>query len=284
MPMLILAAIPLGNPGDASTRLKEAIVNADFIAAEDSRRFGRLCAELGVTYEAKIFSFFEGNENERLEPLLEIMQSGKDLLVVTDAGMPGISDPGYRLTREAIARGIPIRVLPGPSAVTTALLFSGLPTDRFCFEGFLPRTSGARITALEKLAHEERTMIFFEAPHRLLESLHDCVSVLGGDRLGAICREMTKTYEETIRGTLTELSAWAQANEILGEITLVIAGFDASNRTFTADELATMVLDREGQGESRKEAIAEVAKATGIAKREVFDVMVAHKSAGRMGS
>jgi len=282
--MLILAAIPLGNPGDASTRLKEAIVNADFIAAEDSRRFGRLCAELGVTYEAKIFSFFEGNENERLEPLLEIMQSGKDLLVVTDAGMPGISDPGYRLTREAIARGIPIRVLPGPSAVTTALLFSGLPTDRFCFEGFLPRTSGARITALEKLAHEERTMIFFEAPHRLLESLHDCVSVLGGDRLGAICREMTKTYEETIRGTLTELSAWAQANEILGEITLVIAGFDASNRTFTADELATMVLDREGQGESRKEAIAEVAKATGIAKREVFDVMVAHKSAGRMGS
>jgi 16S rRNA (cytidine1402-2'-O)-methyltransferase len=282
--MLILAAIPLGNPGDASTRLKEAIVNADFIAAEDSRRFGRLCAELGVTYEAKIFSFFEGNENERLEPLLEILQSGKDLLVVTDAGMPGISDPGYRLTREAIARGIAIRVLPGPSAVTTALLFSGLPTDRFCFEGFLPRTSGARITALEKLAHEERTMIFFEAPHRLLESLHDCVSVLGGDRLGAICREMTKTYEETIRGTLTELSAWAQANEILGEITLVIAGFDASNRTFTADELATMVLDREGQGESRKEAIAEVAKATGIAKREVFDVMVAHKSAGRMGS
>jgi len=205
MPMLILAAIPLGNPGDASTRLKEAIVNADFIAAEDSRRFGRLCAELGVTYEAKIFSFFEGNENERLEPLLEILQSGKDLLVVTDAGMPGISDPGYRLTREAIARGIPIRVLPGPSAVTTALLFSGLPTDRFCFEGFLPRTSGARITALEKLAHEERTMIFFEAPHRLLESLHDCVNVLGGDRLGAICREMTKTYEENIRGTLTEL-------------------------------------------------------------------------------
>jgi len=131
--MLILAAIPLGNPGDASARLKEAITSADFIAAEDSRRFGRLCAELGITYEAKIFSFFEGNENERLEPLLEILATGKDLLVVTDAGMPGISDPGYRLTREAIARDIPIRVLPGPSAVTTALLFSGLPTDRFCF-------------------------------------------------------------------------------------------------------------------------------------------------------
>ena len=281
--MLILAAIPLGNPGDASSRLKEAIITVDFIAAEDSRRFGRLCAELGITYEAKIYSFFEGNENERLEPLLAILKDGKDLLVVSDAGMPGISDPGYRLTREAIAAGIPIRVLPGPSAVTTALLFSGLPTDRFCFEGFLPRTSGARITALEKLASEERTMIFFEAPHRLLESLQDCVTVLGAERLGAICREMTKTYEETIRGTLAELTTWAQEHEVLGEITLVVAGFDASARTFTSADLVEMVLAREGQGESRKEAIAEVAKATGIAKREVFDVMVAHKSAGRMG-
>jgi len=281
--MLILAAIPLGNPGDASARLKEAITSADFIAAEDSRRFGRLCAELGITYEAKIFSFFEGNENERLEPLLEILATGKDLLVVTDAGMPGISDPGYRLTREAIARDIPIRVLPGPSAVTTALLFSGLPTDRFCFEGFLPRTSGARITALEKLRNEERTMIFFEAPHRLLESLRDAVTVLGSDRRAAICREMTKTYEETIRGTLSELVEWAASREILGEISLVLGGFDPSARIFSPEDLADMVLARESQGESRKEAIAEVAKATGIAKREVFDVMVAHKGAGRMG-
>ena len=281
--MLILAAIPLGNPGDASARLKEAITSADFIAAEDSRRFGRLCAELGITYEAKIFSFFEGNENERLEPLLEILATGKDLLVVTDAGMPVISDPGYRLTREAIARDIPIRVLPGPSAVTTALLFSGLPTDRFCFEGFLPRTSGARITALEKLRNEERTMIFFEAPQRLLESLRDAVTVLGSDRRAAICREMTKTYEETIRGTLSELVEWAASREILGEISLVLGGFDPSARIFSPEDLADMVLARESQGESRKEAIAEVAKATGIAKREVFDVMVAHKGAGRMG-
>ena len=281
--MLILAAIPLGNPGDASARLKEAITLVDFIAAEDSRRFGRLCAELGITYEAKIYSFFEGNENERLEPLLEILSSGKDLLVVTDAGMPGISDPGYRLTREAIARDIPIRVLPGPSAVTTALLYSGLPTDRFCFEGFLPRTSGARITALEKLEEEERTMIFFEAPHRLEESLVDAISVLGEDRLASICREMTKTYEETIRGSLSDLLAWAQSREILGEITLVVAGFDSSSRTHTSNDLVEMVLARESQGESRKEAIAEVAKATGIAKRAVFDVMVVHKGAGRMG-
>jgi 16S rRNA (cytidine1402-2'-O)-methyltransferase len=281
--MLILAAIPLGNPCDASARLKEAITQVDFIAAEDSRRFGRLCAELGITHEAKIYSFFEGNENERLEPLLEILSSGKDLLVVTDAGMPGISDPGHRLTREAIARDIPIRVLPGPSAVTTALLYSGLPTDRFCFEGFLPRTSGARITALEKLEEEERTMIFFEAPHRLEESLVDAISVLGEDRLASICREMTKTYEETIRGSLSDLLAWAQSREILGEITLVVAGFDSSSRTHTSDDLVEMVLARESQGESRKEAIAEVAKATGIAKRAVFDVMVAHKGAGRMG-
>ncbi len=281
--MLILAAIPLGNPGDASDRLKAAITEVDFIAAEDSRRFGRLCAELGLTYEAKIYSFFEGNENERLEPLLEILASGKDLLVVTDAGMPGISDPGYRLTREAIARNIPIRVLPGPSAVTTALLYSGLPTDRFCFEGFLPRTSGARVTALEKIREEERTMIFFEAPHRLEDSLVDAITVFGEGRLASICREMTKTYEETIRGTLQELLQWAQSREILGEITLVVAGFDAASRSHSASELVDLVLDREGQGESRKEAIAEVAKQTGLAKRAVFDVMVAHKGADRMG-
>jgi 16S rRNA (cytidine1402-2'-O)-methyltransferase len=280
--MLILAAIPLGNPGDASSRLKEAIISADVIAAEDSRKFGRLCAELGIVYDAKIFSFFEGNENERLEPLLEILASGKDLLVVTDAGMPGISDPGFRLTREAIARNISVRVLPGPSAVTTALLFSGLPTDRFCFEGFLPRTSGARVTALEKLSYEERTMIFFEAPHRLRESLHDAASILGGERRAAICREMTKTYEETIRGTLYELIEWASQREVLGEITLVISGFDPSAQTFTSDQLVEMVVSREELGESRKEAIAEVAKATGLAKREVFNVMVAHKGAGRM--
>ncbi len=281
--MLILAAIPLGNPGDASDRLKAAITEVDFIAAEDSRRFGRLCAELGLTYEAKIYSFFEGNENERLEPLLEILASGKDLLVVTDAGMPGISDPGYRLTREAIARNIPIRVLPGPSAVTTALLYSGLPTDRFCFEGFLPRTSGARVTALEKVREEERTMIFFEAPHRLEDSLVDAITVFGEGRLASICREMTKTYEETIRGTLQELLQWAQSREILGEITLVVAGFDAASRSHSASELVDLVLAREGQGESRKEAIAEVAKQTGLAKRAVFDVMVAHKGADRMG-
>ena len=280
--MLILAAIPLGNPGDASTNLKEAIATSKYIAAEDSRKFGRLCSDLGVTYSAKVISFFEGNEIERLPELISILESGNDLLVVTDAGAPGISDPGYRLARAAVEKNIKIKVLPGPSAVTTALLLSGLPSDRFCFEGFPPRTGGARIATFTKLAQEERTMIFFEAPHRLHESLQDLISVFGGDRPGAICREMTKTYEETIRGSLSELEAWASSNEILGEITLVVAGFDPASRTFDTQTLIKEVLAQEAAGISRKDAIAEVARVTGVAKREVFDAMVSHKSTDRL--
>ena len=280
--MLILAAIPLGNPGDASSNLKSAIVEAKYIAAEDSRKFSRLCADLGVTHSAKIISFFEGNEIERLEELVKIMESGSDLLVVTDAGMPGISDPGYRLVRAAIAKNIKIGVLPGPSAVTTALLLSGLPSDRFCFEGFAPRSGGARVSWCENLANEERTIILFEAPHRLLECLADAKSTLGPDRLGAICREMTKTYEEVIRGNLETLHNWAATSEILGEITLVIAGFDPNSREFAATDLIAEVLKQESAGISRKEAMAEVAKITGVAKREVFDAMVTYKSQDRL--
>ena len=280
--MLILAAIPLGNPADASTNLREAIVGAKYIAAEDSRKFSRLCSDLGITYSAKIISFFEGNEIERLDELVAILESGSDLLVVTDAGMPGISDPGYRLARAAVAKNIKIKVLPGPSAVTTALLLSGLPSDRFCFEGFAPRTSGARKTWFENLANETRTIIFFEAPHRLLESLADAVSVFGPNRLGAICREMTKTYEEVIRGDLETLHNWAATTEILGEITLVIAGFDPDSRQFTEADLIAEVLKQEAGGITRKEAITEVARITGRAKREGFDAMVTHKSQDRV--
>jgi 16S rRNA (cytidine1402-2'-O)-methyltransferase len=280
--MLILAAIPLGNPADASTNLREAIVGAKYIAAEDSRKFSRLCSDLGITYSAKIISFFEGNEIERLDELVAILESGSDLLVVTDAGMPGISDPGYRLARAAVEKNIKIKVLPGPSAVTTALLLSGLPSDRFCFEGFAPRTNGARKTWFENLANETRTIIFFEAPHRLLESLADAVSVFGPNRLGAICREMTKTYEEVIRGDLETLHNWAATTEILGEITLVIAGFDPDSRQFTEADLIAEVLKQEAAGITRKEAITEVARITGRAKREVFDAMVTHKSQDRV--
>ena len=276
--MLVLAAIPLGNPLDASDHLKEWIQKAPVIAAEDSRRFGRLCADLGLTYKAKLISFFEGNELERLDELLAIMESGQDLLVVTDAGMPGISDPGYRLARAAVERNIQIKVLPGPSAVTTALLLSGLPSDRFSFEGFPPRTSGARTTWFQGLAEEQRTFIFFEAPHRLLESLTDAERAIGSDRQAAICREMTKTYEETIRGTLSELREWAAAHEILGEITVVVHGFDPSTRTFSQADLVAAVVERESAGIARKEAIVEVAKALGLPKRAVFDAMVEHKS------
>ena len=275
--MLILAATPLGNPGDASESLKSAIIEAKFIAAEDSRKLTRLCSDLNIRYNAKVISFFEGNEIERIDELTQLLKNGNDLLVVTDAGMPGISDPGYRLIRAAVENNIQVKVIPGPSAVTTALLLSGLPSDRFCFEGFLPRTSGARISALEDLVSEERTLIFFEAPHRLVETLEDFQKVFGPDREGAICREITKTYEEVIRGPIKDLIKWAKAKEILGEITLVMGGF-ASNKEFSVEDLISEVLKYEAAGISRKEAIAEVAKVTGVAKRQVFDAMVEHKS------
>lgn len=280
--MLILAAIPLGNPADASEHLKSAITEATHIAAEDSRRFARLCQDLGLTHNAKVISFFEGNETERLDGLIELMRSGADLLVVTDAGLPGVSDPGYRLSREALANNIEIKVLPGPSAVTTALLLSGLPTDRFAFDGFPPRTSAARIAWFEARAKEERTLILFEAPHRLAESLTDAAAIFGAERPAAICREMTKRYEETLRGSLHELAEWAKNNEVLGEITLVIGGYAASEDSLSEDQMVQLVLRREAAGESRKEAIAAVAKEHNLQKREVFDAMVASKAADKI--
>jgi len=280
--MLILACAPLGNPGDATTRLREVITSAKFIAAEDSRKLTRLAHDLGIVYTGRVISYFEGNESERLDQLTEILESGEDLLVITDAGAPGVSDPGYRLIRAAIEKNIEIKVLPGPSAPVTALLLSGAPTDRFCFEGFTPRTSGTRKAWFEDLAEEERTIIFFEAPHRLKESLVDACEVFGVERLGAICREMTKTYEETIRGTLGELLAWSTDREILGEITIVLHGFDASTKSYSGDELVNLVLERESAGMSRKDAIGIVAKQLDLPKRQVFDALVAHKSADKI--
>jgi len=283
MSVLILAAIPLGNSGDASTRLKECIESVEYVAAEDSRRFARLCQDLGIRHQAKVISFFEGNEIERLTGLIEILETGKDLLVVSDAGMPGISDPGYRLVREAVSRKIQIQVLPGPSAVTTALLLSGLPSDTFCFDGFPPRSSGTRLAWYEARAEEERTIILFEAPHRLVESLQDMEKAFGADRSIAVCREMTKTYEEVARGPISEILDWALSKEILGELTIVIEGFNPESRTFTDDELVSKVLVRESAGEARKEAIAAVAKEVGVAKRTVFDAMVSQKTNNKKG-
>ena len=271
---LILAATPLGNPGDASARLKAAIESATIIAAEDSRRFHRLCLDIETTFTARVLSFFEGNEEDRTRELLNELQSGATVLVLSDAGMPTISDPGFRLMRDAIALGIEVSVIPGPSAVTMAVALSGLPTDRFTFEGFPPRASGARIATFEKLRHEERTMVFFEAPHRLGDSLGDAVSIFGAERRGAICREMTKRYEETIRGTLAQLSSWADANEVLGEITLVIAGASEDSAAITAEEMVARVREFEGAGMDRKAAIASVAQEFGIAKRLVYAAVV----------
>ena len=271
---LILAATPLGNPGDASTRLKVAIESATIIAAEDSRRFHRLCADIEVTFTAKVLSFFEGNEEERSRELLNELSAGATVLVVSDAGMPTISDPGFRLMRDAIQQGIEVSVIPGPSAVTMAVALSGLPTDRFTFEGFLPRASGARLATYEKLRHEQRTMVFFEAPHRLGDSLGDAVTVFGSTRRGAICREMTKRYEETIRGTLSELSTWADSNEVLGEITLVVEGAVADSAAMTADEMVARVREFEAAGMDRKTAIVSVAQEFGIAKRLVYAAVV----------
>ena len=271
---LILAATPLGNPGDASARLRAAIEDASIIAAEDSRRFHRLALDIGVTFTARVLSFFEGNEEERTRELLTHLQSGTVVLVVSDAGMPTISDPGFRLMRDAIKLGIEVSVIPGPSAVTMAVALSGLPTDRFTFEGFPPRAAGARLAIFEKLRHEERTMVFFEAPHRLGDSLGDAVTVFGTERRGAICREMTKRYEETIRGTLTELSTWADTHEVLGEITLVVGGAATDSAVTTADEMVARVREFEGAGMDRKGAIASVAQEFGIAKRLVYAAVV----------
>ena len=280
--MLILAGLPIGDTRDASAHLITAIESADFIAAEDSRKFARLCQDLKISHHAKVISFFEGNESERIDELTKILKSDKDILVATDAGMPGISDPGYRLVRAAIENNIRVKVLPGPSAVTSALLLSGLPTDRFCFEGFPPRTQGARSKWFNELAQEERTIIFFEAPHRIVESLKDAGDAFGLDRIGAVCREMSKHYEEVVRGELSQLIEWAESKDVLGEITIVISGFDPGTREFDSAQLVQMVLNQESAGEGRKEAIAQVAKETGVSKRVVFDAMVAYKSGDKI--
>lgn len=280
--MLILACLPIGDVRDASAHLIESIQNATYVAAEDSRKFARLCQELNIKHHAKVITFFEGNESEKIDELTSLLKSQKDVLVVTDAGAPGVSDPGYRLIRAAVESDVKIKVLPGPSAVVTALLLSGLPTDRFCFEGFPPRTQGARSKWFNDLAQEERTIIFFEAPHRIVESLKDAGDAFGLDRIGAVCREMSKHYEEVVRGELSQLIEWAQSKNILGEITIVISGFDPGTREFDSAQLVQMVLNQESAGEGRKEAIAQVAKETGISKRVVFDAMVAYKSGDKI--
>lgn len=271
---LVLAATPLGNPLDASQRLKDAIASAEIIAAEDSRRFHRLASDLEVTFTGRVISFFEGNETERTQEILTHLREGREVLVVTDAGMPTISDPGFRLMRDAIAENLPTVVIPGPSAPTMAIALSGLPIDRFTFEGFAPRAQGARRAFFEQLRFEERTMVIFEAPHRLLESLEDAAAIFGTERKGAICREMTKTYEETVRGSIADLQMWAEGREILGEITLVIAGVAEGSEIKTANDAIARVRDYEAAGMDRKGAIATVAEEFDLPKKIVYAAVV----------
>jgi 16S rRNA (cytidine1402-2'-O)-methyltransferase len=273
----VLAGTPLGRPEDASARLRDALATAAVIAAEDTRRLRRLCADLGVVPAGRVISFYDANEAARVPQLLDALRAGDDVLVLTDAGMPSVSDPGYRLVTAAVERGIAVTSLPGPSAITTALAVSGLPVDRFCFEGFLPRKPGERRRTLAALATERRTLVLFEAPHRLADTLADLADAFGADRPAAVCRELTKTHEEIRRGPLAELAAWARG-DVRGEITLVVGGAPEIAAPPDAAVLAGDVMMREAAGQPRKEAIAAVARERGVRKRDVFDAVVAAKS------
>ncbi|MCP2300657.1 16S rRNA (cytidine(1402)-2'-O)-methyltransferase [Actinokineospora globicatena] len=268
---LVLAGTPLGEIGDASARLVEALGSADVIAAEDTRRARALAAALGVTMAGRIVSFYDAVEASRAPGLVDAIRDGQTVLLITDAGMPSVSDPGYRLVVACVEAELPITCLPGPSAVTTALALSGLPCDRFCFEGFAPRKSGERRKWLANLTDEPRTAVFFEAPHRIDDLLADAVDVLGGERRAAVCRELTKSYEEVKRGTLAELAAWAREG-VRGEITVVLAG--AEPRTLDLDTLVGRVRALAAEGTRLKDAAAEVSAATGVSKKALYDAAV----------
>ncbi|WP_173870639.1 16S rRNA (cytidine(1402)-2'-O)-methyltransferase [Streptomyces albus subsp. chlorinus] len=276
---LVLAGTPIGDPSDAPPRLAAELAAADVVAAEDTRRLRRLTQALGVTPAGRVVSYFEGNEAARTPELADALAGGARVVLVTDAGMPSVSDPGYRLVAAAVERGVRVTAVPGPSAVLTALAVSGLPVDRFCFEGFLPRKQGERLARLREAAGERRTLVYFESPHRLEAALTAMAEVFGPRREAAVCRELTKTYEQVKRGALEELARWA-ADGVRGEITVVVRGAEAaSGGPPDAAELARRVAVREEAGERRKEAIAEVAREAGVPKREVFDAVVAAKSA-----
>ncbi len=274
--VLVLAATPIGDPRDAAPRLAEELATADVVAAEDTRRLRRLCADLGVSPPGRVVSFHEHNESGRAGDLVEVLRGGAHVLVVTDAGMPSVSDPGYRLVAAAVTAGIRVTAVPGPSAVLTALAVSGLPVDRFCFEGFLPRKEGERERALAGLATEPRTMVFFEAPHRLARALTSMAAAFGPDRPAAVCRELTKTYEEIRRGPLAELAEWA-GEHARGEITVVVAG--ATGPAAGLEEVLPEVLARTAAGERLKDVCAEVASATGLSKKALYDAAVAARRA-----
>jgi 16S rRNA (cytidine1402-2'-O)-methyltransferase len=288
---LIVAATPIGRPQDASPRLASALAGAGVIAAEDTRRARRLAGALGVEPAGRIVSYYDAVERSRVPGLLAALDGGDDVLLITDAGMPAVSDPGYRLVAAAAAAGVRVSVLPGPSAVTAALAVSGLPSDRFCFEGFPPRRAGERARRFAGLADERRTMVFFESARRLAATLAELAAALGPGRQAVVCRELTKTHEEIRRGDLAELAEWA-AGGTLGEVTLVIAGAPGrtgggpgpgatAGQALTPAEaaagLAAEVATRETAGTPRKQAITAVAREHGLPKRVVYDAVLGAK-------
>ena len=276
--VLVLAGTPIGDVADASPRLVAELANAEVIAAEDTRRLRRLLDRLEITTSARVISYFEGNEAARTPELIGLIEDGARLLLVTDAGMPSVSDPGFRLVGAAVAAGLAVTAVPGPSAVLTALAVSGLPVDRFCFEGFLPRKAGERNRTLAALADEARTMIFFEAPHRLAESLAAMAAAFGPERPAAVCRELTKTYEEVRRGGLAELADWAEPG-VRGEITVVVAG--AVPVAADPEAAVARVEERVGTGMKLKPAVGEVAAELGLARNALYEAVLAGRKAVR---
>lgn len=266
---LVLAATPIGNVEDASPRLRRLLTEADVVAAEDTRRLHALAARMGVTIGGRVVSYHEHNEAERAGDLLDVVRGGGTVVVVTDAGMPSVSDPGFRVVAAAVEAGLPVTAAPGPSAVLTALALSGLPTDRFCFEGFPPRKPGERARAFAELASERRTLVFFEAPHRIAATLVAMADAFGAQRPAAVCRELTKTYEEVRRGPLAELAAWAGAGDVRGEIAVVIGGAVGHGAATTAD-LVAEVLARADAGERLKDAVADIAETAQVPKRGLY--------------
>ena len=267
---LVLAGTPIGRVQDASPRLVTELAGADVVAAEDTRRLRRLTRELGIELTGRIVSYFDANESQRTPQLLDMLRAGACVVLVTDAGMPSVSDPGYRLVAAAVEAGIDVTAVPGPSAVLTALAVSGLPVDRFCFEGFLPRKVGERARRLAELVDEPRTMVFFEAPHRTEQALVALVEAFGGVRRAAVCRELTKTHEEVRRGPLSELVTWA-ADGVRGEVTLVVSGAAAVGPADLDDEAVRALVAAEVEaGMTTKDAVASVARRTGIPKKTVY--------------
>ena len=269
---LVLAATPIGNTADASPRLRDALEAADVVAAEDTRRLRRLTEVLGLRLSGRLVSYYDGVEQARIPALLEELRAGGTVLLVSDAGMPLVSDPGFRLVAAAVAEGLPVTVVPGPSAAVAALAVAGLPADRWCFEGFLPRRAGERRRRLAALGDEQRTMVFFEAPHRIAATLADIAEAFGGDRRAVVCRELTKTHEEIRRGGLAELAEWAGAG-LRGEITVVVGGASPRQDAATPADLAEEVDALVASGSTRRDAVDAVAAAHGLARRVVYDAV-----------